>query len=275
MTKGFKENNKFHPTVHTGGRSSKEKSTKPEGMLLERRKLKFAPEGEIAPLNDIRIKGNKIIENIVSVSKQVNPEYSDFVINNTNIYNDYDEIQKTFAFSEEQINQLLEWRLDGNPKTWKWESPIVLENPSNESDFAILDNHNSGFIGDAYKGRTTITIMTPEEYLTLACPKCLEEYKSKGVSGIDFDVRGKEFTQKNISELTKLMEDGEPIDTPYIEISGNDVVGHEGRHRAISAIEAGIEKIPVYIYNRDEFDDDARRAVTDDPINELNADTRD
>ncbi len=282
MVKGFTdEKGKFHPTGNNSSKSSKEKSVKPlKGILLDKRRDKFGftsqADQENQPEQPIRIKGNEVILKVVEAMKEKNPLFDDFIIKNTAIYNDYDDIQKTFAFSEEQVNKLLEWRNDGDPTTWKWEAPLILVNPEDEQAFGIEDNHNLGFIGDAYKGQVTIVTMTPRQFLEKACPKCLREADTVGISELDFDMRGKEKTQETIKNVTEAMMEGNSIETPFLSVNldGLKVRSHEGRHRAFSAIQAGIEEIPVYIYTNDTMSDDIRERITNDPINELVRDER-
>ena len=296
MAKGFKDKKgNFRPTGNSTRKSSKEKFTVPEGMIINqpepsfvvsrkenlllprtRNKFRFSDDTEVEnlPPDPVREKGNEVILKIVQAMKDKKPEIEDYVIHNTNIYNDYDTIQKTFAFAEDNVEQLLEWRVDGDPKTWKWESPLVLNNPDNEHDFAGEDNHNLSFVGDAYKGRATIVLMSPREFLEKACPNCLKQSDEVGIKEIDFDIRGKEQTQKTIDSVTEAMKNAQSVETPYLQVRGGSVWGHEGRHRAFSAIQAGIEKMPVYIYTSDEMSDEEREEITNDPMGEISPDIR-
>ncbi len=270
MVKGFKDDSgKFHPTVGMGSRSSREKTIIPRGMLNERRRLKFAPEGEIAPLSDVRTEGNEIIEKVIDVMKESHPDKANYIIHNTSIYNDYDNIQKTFFYSKDNVEKLLEWRQDPSPDTWKWKIPLWIESPENQIDLFQEDNHNRSFIEDAYKGKVTIAIMSPRDYIKLACPNCLEDLDIKGIENLDFDLRGKEHTDNTIKEIENELKRGNKVDTVFLNISGNEVRSHEGRHRAFGALKAGLEQIPVYIYSSEPMEDDFRERITNDPISEL------
>jgi len=59
-----------------------------------------------------------------------------------------------------------------------------------------------------------------------------------------------------VDELKKKIQNKEPLDIPWIDISHEEcgymwklpcIIGHEGRHRAVAAKEKGINKIPVFL----------------------------
>jgi hypothetical protein len=93
--------------------------------------------------------------------------------------------------------------------------------------------------------------MSPRSFLYLSDPKLDPD----NIRGMD---------QKNIDDLAEKMKKGEPIDTPYLQIhlDGMDVYSHEGRHRALGAIKAGIKQMPVYIYTDDPMTDDQRKQLS-------------
>jgi len=276
MAKGFKDSKgKFRPTGNSSGNSSKQRTVEPRGMLLDRRRLTLVPEGTIAELSDVRLEGNQIIEELIQVIKDSHPEIQDYIIHGEGIYNEYDGIQKTFFYSRDNIEKLLEWRQDPSPDTWKWQIPLYMENPKDQLDLFIEDSSNSFWIQDAFKGKETITIMSPREYLRLACPKCLEDFDESIISGkdgfedLDFDIRGKDFTKEIINEIESELKKGNPVSTIRLEITGNQVYSHEGRHRAFGALKAGMKQIPVYVLSDEPMEDEFREKITNDPVGEL------
>lgn len=267
MTHGFKDKNKkFHPITNYKSRQ-KRSVDKLQGVRLKLEDFRsLRPFHEIATAprkkDPIRIRGNEIINNLVDVLHKSHPEKSNFKIHNENIYNSYDEIQKTFYYAEESVNLLLHWRNDKNPKTWKWLIPIILDSPNKQSDFIIEDDHNNGFIGDAYKGRVSIAIMSPRNFLHLASPK-LDPDNPEG------------FDKKAIDDLANKMKAGKPIDTPFLQVKDeNQVRSHEGRHRALGAIKAGISQIPVYIYTDEPMNTTQREQFSLVPFKVLKPDRR-
>ena len=66
---------------------------------------------------------------------------------------------------------------------------------------------------------------------------------------------------EKIERFAKRIEEGKEIDTPYLILAEGDgkddgipqVTGHEGRHRARAAIEAGVASMPVYLYSFQPF----------------------
>ena len=267
MAQGFKDSSgKFHPTGNNGT-SSRQKTLTPSGLRL-RRNIKSAPEGQdIAPYSEARVVGNEVIDKVVEAFKELHPKYDDWKIHNTDLYNDYDNIQKTFYYSKDNVEKLLEWRRDPSPDTWKWLIPLHLENPNNQADvIAGEDDHNMGFLEDAFKGKVSIVLLSPRDYLRLACPNCLQMFDKVGFEGLDFDARGKEFTKENIDKFAQRLKEGKTIDTIFLhaDLDDMEITSHEGRHRAFGALKAGLEQIPVYIYN-DEMNDQQREEITNNP----------
>jgi GNAT superfamily N-acetyltransferase len=86
-----------------------------------------------------------------------------------------------------------------------------------------------------YRSRGGILVwMSPERFLSLA--RALE---------IDSDSEG------NIEDLMFLMQQGRRIDPSMLEISGDRVVTHDGRHRAHASKRLGFAEIPVLILDKD------------------------
>jgi len=191
--------------------------------------------------------GNKVLAEVVKMEKENNPKLQDLMIHDNRVFNDYNGIQREFAVANHEIMDLIRWRKDGDTKTWKWLSPICMDDGSeNARNLHCFDGHNTGFITDAYKNQLAITVMTPEEYMELSDPTkpTYELFVADSPSSI-----------KTINELTTKMQKGTSIDTPFLTVDENlQVKSHEGRHRALSAIRAGILKIPVYVYGGSSFD---------------------
>lgn len=200
----------------------------------------------------IRDAGNDIITKIVEMCKRQNTGIDDFVIHSEHVYNEYSTVQLALYHSKYNIEKLIKWSEDGNPETWKWISPIALENnePSvldvpdkkntvrHNPDYKLrsFDGHNLSWLTDAYKGKMVVALITPDEFLMLATGGDIRDLKSK-------------YSQENIKNLAEKMKKGTPIDTMFL-ITAEDgrVFTFEGRHRAMAAIEAGIKQIPVYVY---------------------------
>jgi hypothetical protein len=58
------------------------------------------------------------------------------------------------------------------------------------------------------------------------------------------------FAEESLKRLIERMENGLPIDPPFLDIAADtcQVLGHEGRHRAEAARKLGLEKIPVLMF---------------------------
>lgn len=75
-----------------------------------------------------------------------------------------------------------------------------------------------------------IIVTTPQKYLA-ACPR------------LDVDVG----SQNKIDQLKMKIKAGEPIDPPALFLKNERVVRHDGRHRAVAAMQLGIDHIPAII----------------------------
>ena len=88
-----------------------------------------------------------------------------------------------------------------------------------------------------WKGK--IVYMTPDKYLRLA-KRLPDEF----------------YNMESMVKLEKRMIDQLPIDVPVLEVDmkKKEVVGHEGRHRAMVARKLGIHEIPVLIFTGSSYD---------------------
>lgn len=167
--------------------------------------------------------GNKILGRIMQMEG-----HGDSPIYSSHVLEDYDSVQRMLVASYTNIKRLISWRDDKRSDTWKWLSPFVAE-PEN-GKFVVFDGHNIGFLGEAYKGRAVISLMSPDVFLHLAN----HGFPMYGVS---------------TTHLKEKMCKKSPIDTPYMIFNQDGVFAHEGRHRATAAMEIGIKLIPVYMYS--------------------------
>jgi len=56
---------------------------------------------------------------------------------------------------------------------------------------------------------------------------------------------------ENIEILKDMIESDQEIDPPTLYVDGDDIVNHDGRHRAYAAIKSGIEEIPILVIDRE------------------------
>lgn len=290
--KGFTRDGKFHPITQYK-RVRKSRNKKSEGIPISQKEHQKSlqikretpnEENEIGlrrfvdrglfQLNLVdepkRNIGNKVIEDIVEMSKQNNPDIKDYKIHASDVINETSNLQHAMYYARNDVRELIKWRNDNNnPRTWKWLSPICLDDGTEYSDIRCFDNHNSGWLSDGYKGQMALTIMTPTQYLELVSPDGTLVHGRK-------DIRGEEHTKQTIDRLIQRMLDGRPVDTIFLKVDENmKVFLHEGQHRALSAIKAGIEYIPVYVYTTlDGFTDEQLEEISDRPLRILKPDDR-
>jgi hypothetical protein len=82
-----------------------------------------------------------------------------------------------------------------------------------------------------YKQRNGVIVyMNPDKYLSL-------------VKKLELD----EESLENIYDLSNMMIKGKKVDPPTLYLSNNQIVDHDGRHRAYAAKKIGIEELPVLI----------------------------
>ena len=107
---------------------------------------------------------------------------------------------------------------------------LLREGLINEVNYPLA---NPPQYGDTdYKVRNgKIILMDPKTYLGL-------------VSKLDVS---DEESLENIDDLANMMNQGIEIDPPTLYLDGNQVVNHDGRHRAYAAIKLGMREVPVLL----------------------------
>ena len=129
------------------------------------------------------------------------------------------------------VRKLNSWLESDDNTKWKWYLP-------HEDNIGILESL-------ICEGEVALVILKPEEFLKFTTDKWDDQiwkaFKEDGVT----------------KDLTEKMKRGVKIHTPFLDVNRKlkeyIIGGHEGRHRAISAVEAGIKEMPVYIFNRKDY----------------------
>lgn len=163
------------------------------------------------------------------------------------------------------VRKLNSWLESDDDTKWKWYLP-------HDGDIGLLESL-------ICKGEVALVILKPEEFLKFTTDKWNDQI-------------WKAFKEDKVTkDLTEKLKRGVKIHTPFFDVNrelvcckcdkvlmecrcpkdklyNQDTVmkeldeqwktryiidGHEGRHRAISAVEAGIKEIPVYIFNREDY----------------------
>ena len=93
---------------------------------------------------------------------------------------------------------------------------------------------------DAFEKPTKTVQMSPKRFLQLALPK------DTGDNIFDRSV----YDQQSLSNLESRLQKELDIDPPSFEvdIDNYEIVNHSGRHRALTAHNIGLKKIPVVLY---------------------------
>lgn len=112
----------------------------------------------------------------------------------------------------------------------------------------------SGDVGYPEDLKGTMAVMHPLEYLSLTLPKEDFDKISKHIRDWDVDK-----LQNLISKVQdkKVYEESSDAITPMFLRTDNEgqVLGHEGRHRALSTLLSGGDKYPVYLGKKSRFRD--------------------
>ncbi len=289
--KGFKKDGKFRPTGNKS-KSALKKSSIPKRKVrnsetigenieemrrnnpqnsigLTDRKFIYGGWDKDGISDDKRREGNVVIEQLFNMSKETNPEIEFTKLYDPDTYNNYSGIQNMFRLAGNNIDKLIDWRLDGNPNTWKFVTPLKIMNNDSSiyyvDDINVFDKMSASyqFLKHANQSEVTLTLLSPDEFLNYADPK------DHGASRYD-----REYDRNVTDELTEKLKNGTPMDGLHLDVDENMVVvDHEGQHRALASIKAGIKEIPVYIYSKygTQFTEEQIKEISQNPTGIMKA----
>lgn len=86
-----------------------------------------------------------------------------------------------------------------------------------------------------------LIMMSPQDYLDQVAGA-----QKKAFADLPYPVR----KPKTVEKLRKAIRAGETIETPWLTYKNGKIVDQEGRHRALAALQEGVEEIPVFIYKK-------------------------
>lgn len=250
MVSGFKDKNDvFHPTGNDGGKKSPEnKSIEPKPM-----KIVFATDEQIQRAKSGDPRGNRNIHQRLSLTKEEQEENiesgisiivefqtaldqreDDFFEGKTIdefLENQNPEVRERWleqlGRDEDKFREFLDNRLQKKKGVWNLAIPISTQG-ANE------DGLSSNYTTKSNKGRIFWGNISPEDFLELASPVGT-------------------FSEEIVEIRQKQIRDGKPIDTPFLDITWDDIVkrwkvrSHEGRHRSEASRREGLDNIPVWI----------------------------
>ena len=179
----------------------------------------------------LRREGMAVIREILRMEEEegVHGDYGRQGLAAQDVLDEYDTVQRMAAMCAGNIRTLIRWRAGRTPGRWQWLSPFIAGGPP----YTVFDDHNMGFVTDAYKGRAAVMLIGPGDFLSLADPH--------GTASL---------REHTIERLYKRMSACQTIDTPYLMMDEDGrIFGHEGRHRATAARRYGMRLMPAYLYS--------------------------
>lgn len=110
---------------------------------------------------------------------------------------------------------------------------IKLKQLLNELEYPLASKDDQQSYGGMAGWKGKIVWMTPDKFLKLCYP-----------------LKKDSTNPQSIENLQRRMKNNLPIDFLVLKVDSQKkkVIGHEGRHRATTAKELGIEKVPVLVY---------------------------
>ena len=139
---------------------------------------------------------------------------------------------------EDRLNRA-KWRREGG-------SDMEAMKKAYQGEYAGFDMSKStnGYQSDALEGKlkgktATVVEMSPDEYMERAYRQIFKKPSEKGRTFADIPEHS-----EDIAKYAEAMRNGEKFPLPYLDYTS---AGQEGRHRALAAKAAGIDRIPVVI----------------------------
>lgn len=121
------------------------------------------------------------------------------------------------------------------------------------------NSHQSDALEGKLKGKTaTVVEMSPDEYIERTYRQIFKKPSERAEAFSRLSE-----TEQNVAKYAEAMQNGEKFPLPYLDYSAAQ---QEGRHRALAAKRAGIDKIPVVI-----IDDEANPKAIIDEVAEATA----
>ena len=139
---------------------------------------------------------------------------------------------------EERLNRA-EWRKEGG-------ADMDAMRKAYRGEYAGFDmskstnSHQSDVLEGKVKGKTaTVVEMSPDEYMERAYRQIFKKPSKRGSAFAEIPE-----TSEKVTQYAEAMRNGEKFPLPYLDYTN---AGQEGRHRALAAKMAGIDKIPVVV----------------------------
>lgn len=139
---------------------------------------------------------------------------------------------------EDRLNRT-EWRKEGG-------ADMDAMRKAYRGEYAGFDmskstnSHQSDVLEGKVKGKTaTVVEMSPDEYMERAYRQIFKKPSKRGGAFAEIPE-----TSEKVTQYAEAMRNGEKFPLPYLDYTN---AGQEGRHRALAAKMAGIDKIPVVV----------------------------